>query len=564
VEVKIVAQRYHDTASGDTWAMKPFTFRARLSWRLLLLGAALLAAGIIVFALLRLPGRPPEAAIVRAANVSPDPVSLPSGSQPLERLRALARGANVVICVIDAARADHVGCYGYPRDTTPNIDRIAEDALVFERHFCPYPLTLPSTASLLRSLHPDSHLATGLWHALSHASPEVSDFTMAQGLQAAGYETAFFSSNICASPAVGIGCDFQHVYAAHGPGGGPHSAGRRSDRIRGSGSEAVLSQGASPAELRVERTSRGSPLRPDRLLSYISDWLQDGPRSPFFAYIHFLPPHLPYNAPEHMKQLFAGAKPPCAWQGRCDFPADKLAKAQLEGPPLKKWVNAYDANMRWADWAVAGLETLLRETDLLDNTILVITADHGEAFGEHGYRYHGHGVYDELTRVPFILRLPGPGRPVGKISALTETMDLLPTIFALLALSYPEDQVQGSSLLPLLTGETDHVHECVFARGSTTYLVRDLHAALILHRDGITRALYDLDADPLQTRNVIRSQPERAAELVEAFREFAATQRRQPLRYVDPTYAKPEVTPEPRPELSEEMRRELKAIGYVY
>jgi len=84
---------------------------------------------------------------------------LTPSSPPIDRLRAAAAGANLVICVIDAARADHVGCYGYPRDTTPNIDRLAEHSFVFENHFCQYPETKVSTASLFTSQYPDTHLS---------------------------------------------------------------------------------------------------------------------------------------------------------------------------------------------------------------------------------------------------------------------------------------------------------------------------------------------------------------------------------------------------------------------
>ncbi|UCC68590.1 MAG: sulfatase-like hydrolase/transferase, partial [Armatimonadota bacterium] len=195
-----------------------------------------------------------------------------------------------------------------------------------------------------------------------------------------------------------------------------------------------------------------------------------------------------------------------------------------------------------------------------------VTADHGETFGEHGYKWHPPCPYDEVIRIPLLIKFPGDKGPVGRVRALTQTIDLLPTILDLCQAPYPREEVQGRSLLPLLTGEADKINDYIFARTTGTlpaYVVHDLRWALLLYEGGKLRALYDLTADPWQTRNVIEEQPERAAELIEVFRRFALAQRNPPLHFVDAEAATRDLPPVPEVRMSEESRRELKALGYL-
>ena len=469
----------------------------------------------------------------------PAPAALLDSPPTLEELRGRVQGANLIICVIDAARADHLGAYGYPRPTTPNLDRLAQESVLFERHFCPYPATKPSTASLFTSQHFDTHFARGS----RRLAPGT--FTMAKGLGAAGFHTALITSNAWTTPAAGIGEHFQFV--SH----------RTVDHIR---------RQKRTDEWRGDAVDFTALCSPELLLELISDWLDERPESPFFAYIHFMPPHKPYDAPGEMKRLFQGKQAPNAWRG--EFPFDNIEPEQRKEKtvPLDYWVNLYDANLRWADWAVGEVEHMLRDADLLDSTLFIVTSDHGEAFGEHGYLFHNHGVYDELVHVPLLIRFPDPGRPVGRISALTHTTDILPTIFDLLEVPCPRDQAQGRSLLPLITQEAEAIHHHVFARCEgrpPTYLIRDLHSALILYQGGKLRALYDLDTDPRQTRNIIEDRPELAAELIDAFLEFADTQRLPPLHFLDPQARPGHLPPAPEVTMSEQTRRELEALGYL-
>jgi arylsulfatase len=450
------------------------------------------------------------------------------GGPVVDLLRESVRDASVVLVVIDAARADHVGCYGYPRETTSNIDELARQSLVFQRHFAQYAMTKPSTASLFTSQHADSHLAYESRPLLEGT------FTLAGGLEAAGFATVMFSSNPNAAPATGLGLDFQEVYDQ------------------------------TDVEPLVEGWEEFT--LPQPLLFLIESWLEKNARRRFFAYVHLDPPHQPYLQPDEMTELFAGQQPPGFERGPFEFPVgDRELLARSLHPPLPEWINLYDANLRFADWAVGELVRLLREAEVLEETVLVVTSDHGEAFGEHGYLWHERGVYDELLHVPLLMRLPG-GTGAGEIEGLTQTIDVLPTVFDLLEAPYPRDETQGASLLPLIAGIEDAAHDHIIARSNgepPSYLVRGEEWALMLWGNGQWRALYDLRSDPGQRQNVIEDHPVVTEQMLAQFRTFAISQKRPPLEFLDPDVEPLPVPKEGALELDAEVERQLRALGYV-
>jgi arylsulfatase A-like enzyme len=483
---------------------------------------------------------------LRARTPPPPPPPIPrewtpplDGAADLARAREQAAGANVVICVLDAARADHLGCYGYPRDTTPAIDRLAEESVVFDRHFCQYTQTKASTASLFTAQYPRTH------GALRNSPLPRDAFTMEAGFREAGYTTALFSSNIWVSPFKQTARGFDWV-SAPAMAVGPRRGLDEADGFRG--------------ENVKERD-------PETLLAHVARWLAERPAGPFFAYVHFLPPHSPYVAPEEFARLFSDQRPPTWWKGKTPFPGVKDLSSSSEherlGPHL---VNQYDANLLWADRAVGELVGLLRRAGLLDNTLLIVTADHGETFGEHGFTWHTSCPYDETIRVPLLVRFPGDERTPGRVGALTETVDLLPTIYELLGLPYSKESVQGRSLLPLLAGQERSLRSYVFSETEgqpPCAVIRDLRYSLLLFEGGKLRALYDTEADPWQTRNIAEKNQDQVQRMLEAFEEFARAQRYPPLQYLDPEA--PDLLPDtPSQEpLSPEAREELKALGYL-
>ena len=490
---------------------------------LAILLSALIGVGV-VYSLL--PGCfGPDAGSVDARSVS----TAGDAAVRIETLRAAAKGANIVVCVIDAARADHVGCYGYPRETTPNIDRLASDGIVFGKHFAQFSETKPSTATLFTGQHPDTHLA------YDRRTIDPESFTLAKGLEAAGYHTVLFSQNEYASPLWGLGTEFDEAYY----------------------------------EPDLKKGGRDIPeiWRPEALLELIAPWMKKAPRTPFFAYVHFMPPHNPYIGPPEMKHFFADQTAP--GMSKSPFPFEEIEpelREQVRGRSQARYVNLYDGNLLYGDWAVGELERLLREAGVFEDTILIVTSDHGEAFGEHGYWGHTFSAFDECIHIPLVVRLPGSERVVGRVSGLTQTVDLLPTLFDLLEIPYAREAVQGRSLLPLLSGEAEEVNEYVFARAAgqpPSYVVRDHSSLLVLYEGGKLRALYDLERDPRAISNVIDKERERARRLTEAFRGFAEGQAAPPLNFVDPNAPPPTLPEANEVQMTEEMRRSLKALGYL-
>jgi arylsulfatase len=448
-------------------------------------------------------------------------------------------GVNVVVCVIDAARADHIGCYGYARETTPSIDRLAGESVVFQRHYAPYPHTKASTASLFSAQHADTHQAVGA----VRMSPDT--FTMDRGLRDAGYTAALFTSNPWASTALGLSAEFDVTRVARrGSPGREVNLGRLPDV---GGEEQI---GAAPEELVASFTA----------------WLSGRAQTAFFAYLHFMPPHHPYVAPKEMEALFLGQKPPGYERGH--FPFQEVA--DLGGPashrdPGPALVNRYDANLRYADQLVQQIVNALADSGLLEETLLIITSDHGEALGEHGYNWHPACPFDEALYIPLLIRFP-TGTPNGRVRALSQTLDIMPTIYDLLGLPMPDSVTWGKSLLSLITGEKERVHGVILARtdGDTPcYVVRDDRYTLLLYSGGKFRALYDMAADPRQLRNIIHEQPDVAARMEAAFHEFAATQPTSLTHFIDSTAPLPAESERPKVEISREMRQELEALGYL-
>jgi len=280
-----------------------------------------------------------------------------------------------------------------------------------------------------------------------------------------------------------------------------------------------------------------------------------------------MPPHGPYIAPPDIYSYFFGEKPPKAWRSTYPFEAVERDLRRSEEPWSQElFLNRYDGHLRYADWAVGQLERMLREAGLFENTLFAVSSDHGEAFGEHGYKGHTICPYDESIHAPLIVKFPGTGGPRGRIRGLTQTIDLLPTILDLFGIPRPDHGIQGRSLVPLIAGEVEEVNDYIFARAAgqpRSYVVRDHRSMLLLYQGGKLRALYDLENDPRAVENVIAQEPERAAELIEVFRSFAERQIHAPLDFVDPEAPSPRLPETGQVEVTEEMRRSIRALGYL-
>ncbi len=372
--------------------------------------------------------------------------------------------ASVVLITIDTLRADHLGCYGYFRHTSPFIDQLAADGLLFERAITPMSTTLPAHTSLMTSAYPARH---GVLSNLNfYHQPVVTDKgfqTAAQMFREAGYLTAGFVSSPGLGEESGITAGFQ-VFDESG--------------IRDA----------------FTTTSR------------VIDWLDSVPARPFFLWVHYFDPHHPYDPPPDYR----------------DYRSDErqLQFVTKAGIPPKhrtlamRYSNLYDGEIRYTDDHVGWLLSRLRELDLYRTSMIVLTSDHGEGLMEHGVREHG-VIYNEQLFVPLIFKFPEGRGPVGERSMeLASLIDVLPTMVESLALPIPTEQFDGVSLLSkrreFALSERDHTRRRF---GSEVNLaVISEHWKYFLYTEGADQ-LYDLERDFEELENVIDEHPEVAERL---------------------------------------------------
>ncbi len=480
--------------------------------------------------------RPLATAIVLLASLAPvqhaahgaQQEGLTPDSAGVSTLRRSLEDGNVAIIVMDAARADHVGCYGYPRDTTPSIDLFAADSVLFTNHHCQAPDTRPSTSSLFTGQFPDTH---GIIHNITESLEP--DFTLASAFRRAGYRTALFSSNPVASPDLHVGTHFEEAYYRPGP---------------------MEQQRLSSREL----------------LKHLENWLSTNGKSRFLVYVHFLPPHAPYEQPAEFTDLFRDSTPPGYSPENYsplefDFPIGDQRVVEAY-PPLPGWINLYDANLRYADWAVGQVLDLLARVGVLDRTLVIVTSDHGEAFGEHGYIWHRDAVHDEASHIPLIVRFPGRQLAGKSVGCLTQTIDLLPTLCDLFELPFPAADIQGPSLLPVLAGSADSAADYTVVKSFNPpkYMVRDDHSALLLYKDWKWWQLYDLRTDPEQRQSIMHYRPDRRQEvdrLLGLYHDYADGQRHSPEEFLR---GSPQPASKTAPDaIPADVRKKLEALGYL-
>ena len=318
---------------------------------------------------------------------------------------------NVLILVVDTLRADHLSLYGYPKKTSPNMEKIAEQAIVFENAMATSSWTLPSHASFLTGLYPSEHGAERF--GLSERN-----ISLAEVLQARGYRTGAFSANTFVfSRAFGFGQGFTRFEDSF------HSTG---DMV----SRTFLGRSLQRYVMRylgfedVPGRKRASDVN----LEWFR-WLDRGPTRPFFAVLNYFDAHDPYLPPQPYRGRFSKRLNPGgvlnSFIGR--------ESAYVSTPEiLEDEIAAYDGAIAYVDDQIGALVTDLDQRGLSQNTILIITSDHGESFGEHDVFGHGTSLYREQLQVPLILRWQGripEGRrlavPVSLVELPATVMDLI-------------------------------------------------------------------------------------------------------------------------------------------
>jgi choline-sulfatase len=301
--------------------------------------------------------------------------------------------AGVVLITIDTLRADHVGCYGYRRGATPAIDALAKQSAKFGHAFAPVPLTLPSHAALLTGTYP---FYNGVRDQPGFRLPDDIP-TLAEHFLRSGYATAAVLGSPVLSRRFGLNRGFEDY----------------NDRF-----------GASTEELEAGLTNIKRPA--DSVVRLALAWL-DGktPGKPFFLWLHFYDPHLPYRAPEPFRSRFAN--------------------------------RPYDGEIAYTDSALAKLIAGLRSRGLFDSSVIALTADHGEGLGDHGESTHGYFIYDSTIRVPLLVK-PASATRAGNIRTAVSLVDLAPTLLRLAGIPVPSS-MQGTDIGgSIISGEEPRPH----------------------------------------------------------------------------------------------------------
>jgi arylsulfatase A-like enzyme len=394
---------------------------------------------------------------------------------------------NLVVITIDTLRADHLSCYGYHRQTSPRIDAFAERGILLETVLCQSSQTLPSHASIFIGTNPRSH------KAISHESPVSEDVTtLAEMLEARGYTTGAFISSHALDSKYRLDQGFDSYWEVHK---------ERSYQAR------------------REAKEREDDFTTDAAIS----WLQEQRDSRFMLWIHWFHPHRPYNPPPRYLKQYAGDYAGAA-SSDPEFVMDVWRQEiELDPEDVQHIINRYDGEVNFTDTQVGRILDELETLGLLENTIVVITADHGEILYEHE-NYFGHDIalYDECLLIPLIVYAPGleVGRP--RIDGPVQSLDIMPTVLDLMEIEKP-GYLEGQSLLGLIAGAGTSTAEYCFSetfpfpeKCPPRHAVRTADAKLIWKetKDGpIAKEFYDLANDPGETVNLYQTATGPAAHL---------------------------------------------------
>jgi len=327
---------------------------------------------------------------------------------------------NVLLVSLDTLRADHLGASGYPRSVSPFLDRFARESIQFENAFAPAPETVATHMSLFTSLYPSVHGIRTVFdgRALLGSIPTLAAL-LAENQPP--YRTAAFTEGGGVSSFLGFERGFERYH------NGTETPGRPEKRVEGTFASARA-------------------------------WLRQNADQRFFLFLHTYEIHSPYAPPEPLDRLF---DPDYVGPVQPPFGADDVERLVLAGevryggPGLDRIVDLYDGGIRYVDTFLDGLVREMEGLGLLENTWIVLFSDHGEDFFDHfSVASHGHSVYDELIRVPLLVRPPG-GRGEGgpeRIEDPVGLVDLMPTLLDILEVPPPEG-LQGTTFAPLLDGK---------------------------------------------------------------------------------------------------------------
>ena len=440
--------------------------------------------GELVFAVDDAPGTEPDvldAVVISTPRIAPRD--------------AKASGMNVIMIGVDTLRADRMSAFGYERDTSPNLARLADRGVRFSETRCQAPWTLPSFSTIMTSLYPSAHGAGRGGH--DEWTPiDPTTTSLAEILSRYGYVTQGITANHLISPSYGLDQGFEAY--------------------------------------RLPRGWQMESVQTD--VDHVVQFLADNAKAPFFLFWHIMDPHLPYSTGDAFREQFTDASYDGKFVGRRGHsvpfgamdPRPGRRWYTHEGPPPppkladtdRKFVHDYyDAEIAEVDAAIGRVLDTLEQLGLADNTIVSLVADHGEGLGDHNHYHHGYTLFDDQVHIPMIMAIPGKHegkvieRPVGAI-------DLAPTILGALGLAIPEF-FQGVDRLAEDAPANDAVileyptYDSSAKKGYVVGPLKYLHDP-VFH----TEELYDTRQDPGELNNIVTQHPDFVSKAKAALDQF--------------------------------------------
>ena len=450
-----------------------------------------------------------------------------------------------VLVIGETGRRDHWQLYGYERATTPRIDAFAAEATLFERAFSQSSWTKPSMASLLTGHFPTMH-QTNLEASILPQSETI----VTEHLRAQGYRTAVLSGNPWVTPDYGFGRGVDHFFSIY-----DERFARVTQFMRTLKRLSKLMGDRKWVYNRVKLLVQGelsTTTRDEVVAAEAVRWLEQNRQGPFYMHLQLMSPHHPYDPPPPFDKFVPdrSVKPMTVYPKKSYFffehgePLDAKQSADM--------IARYDGDILFADTVFGGLLDKVRGMGLLDDTIVVLTSDHGEEFYDHQNWGHGQSVYNELLHVPLIVRDPKAFTPGRRVATPVMSIDIVPTLLALVG-SPPMPLAAGRNLVDVerQTRSPDAFSELIYKFGAARSVVSGDHKLVDLQQGERKQArLYDLRGDFGEQHDLAASNPAQTTQLTQqlgAIHDWAAGHQSESKSLA----------------VTDEMQQRLKALGYV-
>ncbi|MBN1766305.1 MAG: sulfatase-like hydrolase/transferase [Sedimentisphaerales bacterium] len=368
---------------------------------------------------------------------------------------------HVILISMDTTRSDFLSCYGYPCDTTPNIDVLAQTGVLFENVITPQPYTLPAHCSMLTGTVPPYH---GVLDNKGYILGK-DNVVLAEILKKNGFSTAGFISAFVLDSQFGLDQGFD-VY---------------DDEFENEQITVAI----------VERTG-------DETTRHVIKWLEEKRGEKNFVFLHYYDPHMSYEAPEPFRSKFA-------------IPSGKIPMNPKQDQGRR---DAYAGEIAFTDHCIGRVIEKLKELEMYDSSLIIITADHGEGLGDHKETTHGYFIYQDTVKVPLVIKVPGSSKG-RRIKSPVGLIDIVPTVCSLLGLETPAG-IQGENLNPYINGQeqvypdrhlfTQGLEATVYGGNSLLGVVNDRYKYIQTTRP----ELYDLVNDPGEHNNLFAKELNRS------------------------------------------------------